>query len=121
MPRPSRYAPDNLPTRSRNWRDDAKCIGTETELFFPVSSKGTPAKFQAMHMKELCRRCPVREQCLTHALTYREDYGVWGGLDEEERTELLRDARRAAERQRRAEKVARDRAAKEQEAAHAEA
>ncbi|MGW5930551.1 WhiB family transcriptional regulator [Streptomyces anulatus] len=120
MPRPSRYAPDNLP-RPWHWSDEAKCSGTETNQFFPVSSKGVPAKLQAMHVKDLCRQCPVREQCLTHALTYREDYGVWGGLDEEERAELLRDARRAAERQRRAEKAARDRAAREQEAAHAEA
>ena len=120
MPRPSRYAPDNLP-RPWHWQDDAACGGMETAVFFPVGSKGVPAKMHAEYAKSFCRRCPVRSTCLSHALTYREEYGVWGGLDEDERAELLREARRAAERQRRQEKAARERAAKEQEqeAAHA--
>jgi WhiB family redox-sensing transcriptional regulator len=40
--------------------------------------------------KELCRRCPVRRQCATHALKSGEEYGVWGGYSEHDRT-LLRD------------------------------
>ncbi len=41
----------------------------------------------------MCTRCPVRAQCATHALTVREPYGVWGGLTEDEREELLGRAR----------------------------
>ncbi|WP_350205417.1 WhiB family transcriptional regulator [Streptomyces sp. 2P-4] len=120
MPRPSRYAPDNLP-RPRHWMDDAVCSGMETAVFFPVGSKGVPAKVHAEYAKSFCRRCPVRSTCLQHALTFREEYGVWGGLDEDERAELLREARRAAERQRRQERAAREKAARELEAAHADA
>lgn len=29
--------------------------------------------------KQLCRGCPVREQCLQAALSRREPWGVWGG------------------------------------------
>ena len=34
-------------------------------------------------------RCPVRAECAAHALAVREPYGVWGGLTEDEREELL--------------------------------
>jgi len=114
MPRPSRYAPDNLP-RPWHWSDDAKCVGVETAVFFPVGAGGVPAQMHAEYAKTFCRVCPVQATCLAHALTSREEYGVWGGLDEDERAELLREVRRAAERQRRQEKAAK---AQAQEAAH---
>jgi WhiB family redox-sensing transcriptional regulator len=38
-------------------------------------------------------RCPVRAQCAAHALAVREPYGVWGGLTEDEREELMGRAR----------------------------
>jgi WhiB family redox-sensing transcriptional regulator len=34
-------------------------------------------------------RCPVRAECATHALAVREPYGVWGGLTEDEREEMM--------------------------------
>src|SRR4029450_8391295 len=40
--------------------------------------------------KRLCLGCPVRAECATHALTVGEEYGVWGGFSETERT-MLRD------------------------------
>ena len=42
--------------------------------------------------KALCARCPVVAECLDHALTVREPFGVWGGLNQTEREHLLRDA-----------------------------
>jgi WhiB family redox-sensing transcriptional regulator len=44
--------------------------------------------------KEMCRVCPVRLECLTYALdnsdTYQDgDFGIWGGLDKQERTRLI--------------------------------
>src|SRR5215472_12428044 len=35
--------------------------------------------------KAICGRCLVRSECLTWALTTREQFGVWGGLSEAER------------------------------------
>lgn len=102
MSRRSRYAPDNLP-RPWHWMDDAACSGEETTKFFPVTD-GIPMKTVAAEAKTFCHRCPVRSSCLAHALSKREDYGVWGGLDEDERAEMLHQARLAAERQRRQER-----------------
>jgi WhiB family redox-sensing transcriptional regulator len=40
--------------------------------------------------KEMCRGCPVIEQCRSHALEVGEPYGIWGGLSETERDMLLK-------------------------------
>jgi len=40
--------------------------------------------------KRVCDTCPVRRQCATHALAVGEEYGVWGGFSENDRS-LLRD------------------------------
>ncbi|WP_307795375.1 WhiB family transcriptional regulator [Actinacidiphila acididurans] len=56
---------------------------------------------EAQYAKTFCDACPVRATCLSHALTHREDYGVWGGLEKNKRAGLIRQARLAAERQRR--------------------
>jgi len=39
--------------------------------------------------KEICRTCPVVDECLDYALTIREPHGIWGGLNEGERRLLL--------------------------------
>ncbi|QKW07002.1 WhiB family transcriptional regulator [Streptomyces sp. NA04227] len=109
MPRPSRYAPDNLP-RPYHWTQDAACAGEPTALFFPAGTSGAPIELDVQYAKTFCNRCLVRDQCLTHAMTYREDYGVWGGLDERERAEMIRQARLEAERRRRREREERARA-----------
>ena len=40
--------------------------------------------------KAICTECPVREPCLEYALRIREPHGIWGGLNEYERRQRLR-------------------------------
>src|SRR5690606_16459965 len=44
------------------------------------------------------RGCPVRTECLDHALTYPERHGIWGGLDEDERDRIRKNRREARRR-----------------------
>ncbi|WP_371477626.1 WhiB family transcriptional regulator [Kitasatospora sp. NBC_00315] len=79
-----------------DWRHRAQCRDADPELFFPLGTTG-PALRQAEEAKSLCRRCPVREQCLAWALRTGQDTGVWGGTTEDERrAEKRRAARRRA-------------------------
>ena len=73
-----------------NWQQDAACRDAEPDVFFSTA-EGDRA--EAMR---LCAACPVRLECLEHALESREAYGIWGGTDEQERKRLLRRRRRAA-------------------------
>jgi WhiB family redox-sensing transcriptional regulator len=40
--------------------------------------------------KRICTDCPVRTQCLAEALDNHIEWGVWGGMTERERRQLLR-------------------------------
>lgn len=84
MSRPSQYAPDTRPRR-RHWSDDAACKGIDTEEFYPVGVKGVPTSTETAWVKQFCARCQVQPECLEHAMSLPEHFGVWGGLDEEER------------------------------------
>lgn len=75
-----------------NWRDRAACLGMDTELFFPLPGRySTEAEFA----KSICKNCPVKDDCLRFALENRENYGIFGGLTQEERGRLLRRHPRA--------------------------
>lgn len=66
-----------------DWRDHAACSGLYG-LMFP--GRGENRDNDAA--KALCRVCPVREECLEHAMTESETNGIWGGLSERERRKL---------------------------------
>jgi WhiB family transcriptional regulator, redox-sensing transcriptional regulator len=72
-----------------SWRESAACRGCDPELFFPIGKAG-PAVVQAQRAKAICARCPVRQCCLAFALDTRQEYGIWGGHDEDERRILHR-------------------------------
>ncbi|MFI8825690.1 WhiB family transcriptional regulator [Streptomyces sp. NPDC053431] len=83
-----------------SWRMAAACREVDPDLFFPVGA-GSPALAQAEEAKKVCRRCPVRDQCLRWAMDEsRQVTGVWGGLTENERRSLRRRLRRGAEERR---------------------
>ena len=91
-------AAQNAPARIEDgWRSHAACRREDPELFFPIGSAG-PALAQIVAAKAICARCPVRKACLRFALGTGQDYGIWGGLTENERRSLRRNERAAAVR-----------------------
>ncbi|MEU0119265.1 WhiB family transcriptional regulator [Streptomyces bobili] len=75
-----------------DWRQRAACRQEDPELFFPIGTSG-PALLQTEQAKAVCRRCPVRAQCLEWALETDQSLGVWGGTSETERRALKRRIR----------------------------
>jgi WhiB family redox-sensing transcriptional regulator len=72
------------------WRRRAACRDEDPELFFPVGSAGSAALAQIAEAKKICARCPVRRACLVFAMATGQEYGIWGGLTEGERSQLHR-------------------------------
>jgi WhiB family redox-sensing transcriptional regulator len=68
----------------RGWEDFANCLGVDPDLFFPERGAST------REAKEVCRGCPVREDCLEYALGNAEKFGIWGGMSERERRRIRR-------------------------------
>ena len=67
-----------------DWRHDAACRDKDPELFFPNPALGLIG-LQVEAAKDVCRGCPVIEQCLVFAMRAGLEAGVWGGLSEDER------------------------------------
>ena len=74
-----------------DWRTRSACKDQDPELFHPIGTSG-PALIQTEQAKAVCRRCPVIDDCLTWALNAgpNAEFGVWGGMSEQERRALLR-------------------------------
>lgn len=70
--------------RDVDWQTDARCAGTDADVFFPDRGEST------RDGKRICRGCTVRAECLEYALDLRERFGIWGGVSERERRQLLR-------------------------------
>jgi WhiB family redox-sensing transcriptional regulator len=73
------------------WQVRAACRGPQAAVFFP------PPQFERKEEKlqrerratEICASCVVKRDCLDYALRIREPHGIWGGLNEVERKQVL--------------------------------
>lgn len=73
-----------------HWQLHARCRGMDASVFFSPEGERGRARLKREHRaKALCRECPVLTQCRTHALEIAEPFGVWGGLSEADRHDLL--------------------------------
>lgn len=81
------------------WQYRGACRDLDTEQFFhPEGERGGTRKRRDEAAKAICAQCPVIYQCREYALASQEPYGVWGGLTQEERRELIRESRQQAQR-----------------------
>lgn len=71
-------------TERPTWFDEAACRGLGQALFFPDQGD----LYGARQAQEICARCPVRPQCLAHAVGDGEHYGIWGGTTERDRRRI---------------------------------
>jgi WhiB family redox-sensing transcriptional regulator len=67
-----------------SWESRAACLGMDTELFYPTGMSDA-ALAAAEKAKEICWGCPVRELCQQSAASRDVEFGVWGGVSEQER------------------------------------
>jgi WhiB family redox-sensing transcriptional regulator len=73
------------------WQFDGACVDADPESFFlEPNMRGKEKRTREVNAKTICNTCPVKQQCLDHALKVPEVYGVWGGMTEEERHVLAK-------------------------------
>lgn len=78
-----------------DWQHGGLCRTRSPEIFFhPDGERGAVKRSREARAVALCRVCPVITQCREHALGVPEPYGVWGGMTEEEREEILAERER---------------------------
>lgn len=82
----------------------AVCATVDPELWFPDASwqhghtkdRQLTANSRAVRSVGLCHTCPHETACADYAVSQRVEYGVWGGLTEEDRQTIWTQGDEAA-------------------------
>ena len=68
------------------WVEEASCRGIDGDMFYPELYTNEIVAAA----KRVCSLCPVKDECLEHAMVNREIFGIWGGTTELERNRMWR-------------------------------
>ena len=72
-----------------DWMADANCKGMDISLFFLERGQ------KATEARRVCSNCSVARECLSYALSMEDgQMGFWGGMSENERWNLISEAKR---------------------------
>jgi WhiB family redox-sensing transcriptional regulator len=80
---------------SLNWQSTGACrsVGAQADFYPPMHPERKHERLaRERRAKSVCASCPVQVQCLEHAIATDERYGVWGGLNQDERRMLRASA-----------------------------
>ena len=78
-----------------DWQMRGACRGMDSAFFFhPDGERGPARSRREARAKAICHACPVLEMCRKHALAVHEPYGIWGGLSESERDNIIKSRKR---------------------------
>lgn len=75
----------------RSWQLQGLCRGNHATLFFPPSTneRKEDRDRRELKAKAICGVCGVKDECLEFAIEIREPFGIWGGLTETERRQVV--------------------------------
>lgn len=73
----------SLLNKDFEWGDEAACKGMPTSMFFP--EQGGNSNSEKQFIKQLCGNCKVQKDCLNFAVDNDIHYGIWGGMNLNER------------------------------------
>jgi len=90
------------PLLSGEWQNDGLCNvaadadpAFDPDIFYPEGKPGYPAYDRQVEVaKKICKACPVMASCLAWAVESRQEHGVWGGTEENERIAAMKTASR---------------------------
>jgi len=85
--RPATAGPRPTTINPMKWADRAACRGSDVIFYDAFTDEQKAAATQ------VCASCPVRGECLEHAIENRE-WGIWGGTTEDERKSIRRSRAR---------------------------
>jgi len=76
---------------NETWQARAACKGPQATAFFPPAhaERKDDKLAREQRAKAICAGCCVQRDCLEYAIRIREPHGIWGGLNEAERKQLV--------------------------------
>lgn len=79
----------DLPLIAASWHRYAYCRDTDPDLWFPDRHEAT----KSIRAKQVCHECPVRTDCLAHAIDHTETHGIWGATSPTDRQKIRKRLR----------------------------
>jgi len=76
-----------IPRERELWKDEANCLGTDTEAFFSGETHGDDRDMKSL--RRICGACNVKNECLEYAIDFGM-LGYWGDTTEAERKRIRR-------------------------------
>jgi WhiB family redox-sensing transcriptional regulator len=78
----------------KTWQQLGSCrTGSGSDFYPPMHTERKHERLaRERRAKAVCAACPVRDECLSYAVACDERYGIWGGLNQDERRNLRRTA-----------------------------
>lgn len=71
------------------WQLEGACYKMPSDVFFhPEFERGNLRRSREKNAKSICAKCNVVDRCGAFALATKQAYGIWGGLSEEDRTQI---------------------------------
>ena len=67
-------------TEVRCWRNQAACLDVVSADYDPFFADSAELQAKAI---AICETCPVRDACLTFAVRTGQQYGIWGGKQQQ--------------------------------------
>jgi WhiB family transcriptional regulator, redox-sensing transcriptional regulator len=74
-----------------SWYQQARCHRHDPEIFFDTRKRAE------RRAKAICSKCTVQQECLAFALQSGTEFGIWGGLNADERRVLMVRMKRTQE------------------------
>ena len=77
------------------WQQTGACrnLAAASDFYPPLHGERKHERLaRERRAKSVCATCPVRLQCLQYAVAADERYGIWGGLNQDERRLLQASA-----------------------------
>lgn len=71
----------------------AACREYDPDTWFPEAGRGKTNDWRTP--KTICGGCEIRDDCLAYAIATDQRYGVWGGVSERARRDLITANRKA--------------------------
>lgn len=72
-----------------DWWDEAMCANKGLSVFFGERS----SYVSIVKARQYCSACPVIKDCLAHALSIPEEFGIWAGTSAGDRATMVVEIR----------------------------
>lgn len=77
------------------WQQKGLCREVTSDIFFyEDQERGENKQARISQARAICSICPVKNECLEFSIRTNQSHGMWGGLTQDERKELI-DGRQA--------------------------